>query len=143
MTEKHLEEDTVEVGCEVPFSDTWVLEIPMKLKSLNEYTKACRGNRYAGAEMKKDMEGDLAFYICRLPIFEKPVKIHFHWIEDNNRRDPDNICFAKKFILDTMVREGRLTNDNRKWVKGFVDTFETAKEPKVILYIEEVEDGEL
>ena len=138
-TEKSFAEDTSSHSCEVPFSDTWVLEIPMKLKSLNEYTEACRRNKFAGAEMKKDMEGDLAFFICKLPIFEKPIKIHFHWIEDNNRRDPDNICFAKKFILDTMVREGRLTNDNRKWVKEFVDTFETAKEPKVILYIEEVE----
>lgn len=114
------------------------LEIPMKLPSLNDYIRDCRGNKFIGAKTKKDAESDLAFWICRLPFFEKPIKIHFTWVEENNKRDPDNICFAKKFILDTMVKEGRLTNDNRKWVKAFTDDFATADEPMIVMEVEEV-----
>ena len=111
------------------------LEIPMKLPSLNDYTRDCRAGKMVGAKTKKDAESDLAFWICRLPFFEKPIRIHFTWVEDSERRDPDNICFAKKFILDTMVKEGRLQNDNRKWVKAFTDDFMTAKEPLIIMEI--------
>lgn len=30
--------------------------IPGRLDGLNEYTKACRGNCYSGAEMKKEIK---------------------------------------------------------------------------------------
>ena len=32
------------------------LIIPGRLSGLNEYTKACRSNRYVGAKMKKENE---------------------------------------------------------------------------------------
>lgn len=115
------------------------VEIPMKLPSLNEYTRACRGNRYAGANMKSKIEQEISHYIISLPKYEKTVKIHFHWIEGNKKRDLDNICFAKKFILDAMVKCGILKNDNRKYVAGFEDSFEYGPETKVILEIEEME----
>ena len=115
------------------------VEIPMKLPSLNEYTRACRGNRYAGANMKSKIEREISQYIISLPRYEKTVKIHFHWIEGNKKRDLDNICFAKKFILDAMVKCGILKNDNRKYVAGFEDSFEYGPETKVILEIEEME----
>lgn len=114
------------------------IEIPYKLPSLNQYINECRKNRYAGAKMKAEIERDLAWYINTLPTYKKPVKIHFHWIEGNKRRDLDNVCFAKKFILDCMVKCGKLKDDNRNCVTGFVDTFDYGKETKVILDIEEV-----
>lgn len=113
-------------------------EINMKLPSLNEYINACRKNRYAGAEMKKRIESDIAYFVAKLPRFERPINIHFHWLEGNKRRDLDNVAFGKKFILDTLVKAGKLKDDNRKCVTGFIDTFEYGKETKVILYIEEV-----
>jgi Holliday junction resolvase RusA-like endonuclease len=115
------------------------IEIPFRLPSLNEYTNKCRNNRYAGAEMKKQIECNIAYYINKLPEYKKPVKIHFTWVEENKRRDLDNISFAKKFILDSLVKAGKLKNDNRKYVIGFTDGFEYAKESKVILEIEEEE----
>lgn len=117
-------------------------EIPLKLPSLNEYINECRKNKYAGGKMKKDIEDDISFYFnfYRVPKFEKPVKIHFHWIEGNKKRDLDNICFSKKFILDALVKCGRLKDDNRKCVTAFTDTFSYDKEWKVILEIEEVDD---
>ena len=114
------------------------IEIPMRLPSLNQYIFECRKNKYAGANMKKQIEKDLAWYINKLPRYDKPIQIHFHWIEENKRRDLDNVCFAKKFILDSMVKAGKLKDDNRNCVTGFTDTFEYGKESKVILEIKEV-----
>lgn len=114
------------------------IEIPMKLPSLNDYINACRANRYKGSSMKKDVEDDIGYFINQLPTFSRPIKINFTWIEANKKRDYDNICFAKKFILDAMQKCGKLENDNRKWVTGFTDSFELGKEYKVILDIEEV-----
>ena len=76
----------------------------------------------------------------KLPRFEKPIKITFTWIEANKKRDLDNVAFAKKFILDAMVKYKKLKDDNRKFVTGFTDKFMYSKENKVILDIEEVED---
>jgi Holliday junction resolvase RusA-like endonuclease len=114
-------------------------EIQMRLPSLNEYINACRANRFQGSKMKKGLERDIGVFLARLPEFVHPVRIHFHWIEENHRRDLDNICFAKKFILDAMVKAGKLKDDNRKCVTAFTDTFSYDKESKVILEIEEVE----
>ena len=113
-------------------------EISMKLPSLNEYINACRSNRFQGSKMKRDLENDIGVFIAKLPKFEKPVKIHFHWVEGNKRRDLDNVAFAKKFILDAMVKAGKLKDDNRKCVTAFTDTFSYEKDFKVILEIEEL-----
>lgn len=113
------------------------LEIPMKLPSLNQYINECRKNRYAGANMKRKIEEELSWYINTMPQYKNPIKIHFHWIEGNKKRDLDNVCFAKKFILDCMVKTGKLKDDNRNYVVGFTDTFEYGNETKVILTIEE------
>lgn len=117
------------------------VEIPFRLPSLNEYIKASKiikGKWNAGNQMKQDIQEDIMYFINKLPTYEKPVEIHFHWIEENKKRDLDNICYAKKFILDALVKAGKLKNDNRKYVAGFRDTFEYAKESRVILEIREV-----
>lgn len=114
------------------------IEIPFRLPSLNQYINECRKNRYAGAKMKKTVDEDIGWYIKLLPKYENPIKIHFIWVEENKRRDLDNVCFAKKFILDSMVKAGKLKDDNRNFVKGFRDDFEYGKSSKVILEIEEI-----
>ncbi len=113
------------------------VEIPMRLPSLNQYINECRRNKYAGNKMKQTIQNDIMIFINRLPKYEKPIQIHFHWVEENKKRDLDNVCFAKKFILDSMVKAGKLKDDNRNFVSGFTDTFEYAKESKVILEIKE------
>jgi len=117
------------------------VEINMKLPSLNEYVNVCRTNPYKASRFLANLEDDIMMFTDRLPVFENPVRIHFHWIEENNkRRDLDNICFAKKFILDALVKSGKLKDDNRKCVTAFIDSFEYGDEAKVILNIEEVTD---
>lgn len=113
-------------------------EIPLKLPSLNEYINVCRTNPYKASKFKKDLESSIGIFISRLPVFERPIKIHFHWVEENKRRDLDNICAAKKFILDAMVKQGKLKDDNRRFVTAFTDTFEYSKEAKVVIEITEV-----
>ena len=112
-------------------------EINMKLPSLNEYIRACRSNKYVGAKFKRQVEEDISWFLLNMPKYDKPIKIHFHWVEGNKRRDLDNICFAKKFILDTMVKLGKLKDDNRRYVYAFTDTFEYGDRTKVILEVEE------
>lgn len=113
------------------------LEIPYKFPSLNEYINECRKNKFAGAKVKKQSQNDIGWYINKLPKFNKPVVIHFTWIEGDRRRDWDNVCWAKKFILDAMVECGKLKDDNRKVVTRFTDNFGYEKNIwKVILEIE-------
>lgn len=116
------------------------IEIPYKFPSLNQYINECRKNKFAGAKMKKQIQYDISFFIARLPRFENPVKIEFTWIEENKRRDLDNVAFAKKFILDALVENGKLKDDNRRCVHAFSDDFRYEKKPGVILKIIEKTD---
>lgn len=113
--------------------------IDMKLPSLNDYIRVCRSNKYQAAKYKADIEQEIGLFLAKMPKWTNPIKIHFTWVEGTKRRDLDNICFAKKFILDAMQRFGKLENDNRKCVTAFTDSFEYGKTTKVILEIEEVE----
>lgn len=118
-------------------------EIKRRLPSFNDYINECRKNRYAGAKMKQEIEYEIWLYIMQQlkgVIIEKPVFITFTWIEENGKRDLDNICFAKKFILDALQKTEVISNDNKKHVTGFIDKFEYAKESKVIVELEEIED---
>lgn len=120
----------------------YIFEIKQRLPSLNDYTKACRGNRYSGANMKKKTEYDIWIYIMQQlkgVHIKRPVFITFTWIEENGKRDLDNICFAKKFILDALVKAEVLEDDNKSHVSGFTDKFEYANNSKVIVELEEIE----
>lgn len=119
----------------------YIVEIPIKLPSLNDYIRICRGNRYGANKIKKTLEDEISYYLAPLPTFTNPIKIHFLWIEATKRRDYDNIAFAKKFVLDALQKSGKLPNDNRKWVKGFSDDFEYG-EQGLIITIREVKKGE-
>lgn len=97
-----------------------------KLAGLNDYTKACRSNRYVGAKMKSDMEKVITAHILeQIPDihYENTVELKFRWYESNKKRDLDNICFAKKFILDSLVSNGTIKADGWKGVIGFTDEF--------------------
>lgn len=38
------------------------IEIPFRLPSLNQYINECRRNKYAGANMKKNVEKDIGWF---------------------------------------------------------------------------------
>ena len=121
--------------------------INKRLMGLNEYTKYNRTNKYAGAVAKKKEQQYIINCITQqlenIKI-DKPVVGHFTWIEENKRRDLDNICFAKKFILDALVYKAEpdiLSSDEeyRKIVTNFTDSFEYEDTSKVIVELEEVQ----
>ena len=116
-----------------------ICEIRMKLPSLNDYINLCRANRYQSADFKRQIEKDIGYYLKPLKHFKKPVIIHFVWIEKDMRRDADNIAFAKKFILDAMVKSRKIQDDSRRYVTGFTDTFKQGKETKVQIIVTEEE----
>lgn len=118
----------------------YICEIPLKLPSLNDYVAACRSNAYSGSKMKKQVQNDISLFIRKLPIFTTPVTLRFYWIEENKKRDLDNVAFGKKFILDALVNAGKLPDDSAKWVKGFRDDFGYADKAKVIVVIKEYQD---
>lgn len=112
--------------------------IEMKLPSLNDYIDVCRGNKYYANSYKARIESEIGLFLMKMPKWDNSIKIHFTWVEKAKKRDYDNIAFAKKFILDAMVKKGKLKDDNRKYVVGFTDSFEYGDEYKVILDIEEI-----
>ena len=114
------------------------INIPLKFPSLNEYIRACRTNRFQGADMKRSCEQQTAIFLKKTPAVITPVEIDFRWVETDKRRDLDNIAFAKKFILDAMVAQGILPDDSQRYVVGLSDSFETGGLNAVIVTIREV-----
>ena len=112
-----------------------------QLPGLNEYTRANRTKAYVGAQMKADAEQLISVYIrkCKLHYMPGKVYIRFTWYEPNERRDPDNVAFAKKFILDALVTNGIIDGDSRKYIAGFTDIVLTDKnDPRIKVEIEPV-----
>jgi Holliday junction resolvase RusA-like endonuclease len=118
------------------------LIIQGRLDGLNEYTKACRTNKFAGAEMKKKAERIITYYInqqLKDVSIKGKARLEFRWYEANKRRDLDNICFAKKFILDALVSNQVIFADSWKGVVGFTDEFFIDKQnPRIEVDIEDV-----
>ncbi len=101
-----------------------------RLAGLNEYTKMNRTKSVLANIMKREQEEIISYYIKQhrlKPVTEYPVKLRIAWYEKDNKRDIDNVIFAKKFILDALVKTGILQNDTRQCVCGFEEVIETDK----------------
>ena len=104
---------------------------------LNTYIRNERTNRFMAATIKK-RETNTVYMQCianGLKRVKKPVTLRFHWYTKNNKKDPDNIAFGKKFILDGMVLARVLENDGRAQIIGFSDHFYTDNCEQVIVDI--------
>lgn len=100
---------------------TYTFTIPHKLDGLNKLIYLNRSNKYLAAKHKKYVQGDIIYCIGNIPPIEKPVEIHFLWVEPDKRRDLDNIYSAKKYILDALVTAGVLKNDTQRYVVRLED----------------------
>ena len=110
--------------------------IDMKLPGLNEYTKVNRYNKYKANSEKQKIQSDIGFFLRNMPVYTKPIIIHFLWFEENAKRDLDNISFAKKYILDTMVNLGKIKNDSQKYVRGFSDRVKVDRKGRARVYLQ-------
>ena len=122
------------------------LTIPGRLPNLNDYTKANRTSPIVGNKMKQEQEEYISAFILEQIKgikFKGMTYLHFRWIEANRNRDLDNICFAKKFILDALVKNEVIETDGWKGVYGFTDEFDVdAFNPRVEVVIEGIMKGE-
>lgn len=102
----------------------------------NKYSDAERKHRQVAAAIKKD-ETERVWVECldqKIPHIDTyPLHVHFDWYMPDRTIDPDNIAFAKKFILDGMQTAKVLDNDGWKQLSGgFSDSFHIDKEnPRV------------
>ena len=105
------------------YDKTSTIFFPIKFPTLNEYTQSQRTNVYSGSGMKKKYTNMVAEWVLGNKPFNNPVDIEFVWVESDRRRDPDNIIFAKKFILDGLVKAKVLPNDTQEWIKSFKESW--------------------
>ena len=117
---------------------TQVFFIPGPLPGMNDYIST--GNRFRYNTDKKKWQEAIAFYIRRAKV--KPVEsvyLHFLWQEKHDRRDPDNFSsMGRKWVLDSLVECGVLTNDGWGQIIGWSDEWMVDKEkPGVLVTLEE------
>ncbi|RLA40221.1 MAG: hypothetical protein DRR06_17780 [Gammaproteobacteria bacterium] len=100
------------------------LYIQGALPTLNQYINAERSSKFFAASMKKNATRSVALQL-KTQVKEIIGICHytFIWHCKDRRIDPDNICYAKKFILDGMVSAGIISNDGWANVAGFIDIF--------------------
>lgn len=107
-----------------------------RFPTLNEYIDCERGSTIAAAAMKKKCTEQVKEQCLSQDV--QPVKgkvdLLFEW-HSSTRHDPDNVAFAKKFILDGLQAAGVLENDNRKFIGTMADEIIQDDEDYVILHI--------
>ena len=89
-----------------------------QLATLNDHDSANRSNKFMGAQLKAEMTSQVAMQVSRMKPITEPVFITFHWFV-SGKHDYDNVRFSAKYILDGLVKAGKLPNDNPTWVLGF------------------------
>lgn len=108
-----------------------------ELTDLNNYIRVERGNKFGGASLKRQMTQLVALQARKYPKIVTPAWFIFNWFLPNKMKDPDNIAFAKKFVLDGLMLAKKLDNDGWDQVSGFTDQFFVdAKNPRIELEIE-------
>lgn len=109
-----------------------------RFPTLNEYIDCERGSTIAAAAMKKKCTEQVKEQCLSQEIQPASGKVDllFEW-HSSTRHDPDNVAFAKKFILDGLQAAGVLENDNRKFIGTMVDEIIQDDEDYVILHITE------
>jgi Holliday junction resolvase RusA-like endonuclease len=115
-----------------------LIKIDYAFTTLNEYIKIERENKFA-ANSVKCRETDVVKHFCKgKKWMSYPCKITFTWHVKDKRKDLDNVAFAKKFILDGLVKAGVLKNDNLNHIIAFEDKVIFDKKEYVELEINEV-----
>lgn len=115
--------------------------IPGRLEGLNAVIAANRSNKFIGAKVKRESTTLCAMAIraAKLRKVEHyPLTVCIDWVEPNNRRDPDNVASAKKFVFDALQETGIIENDGQRQIRSLVDTFSVdRKNPRVVVSLYE------
>lgn len=100
-----------------------------KVPSFNQViamTKTYWGNY---AKLKRDWTNKVvaAAVISEMPPRDE-IFLSLEWHEKNKRRDPDNISYAVKFVLDGLVKAEIIKRDGWGVVKGWDNQFSLSDE---------------
>lgn len=98
--------------------------IPGELPDLNKTIKLTKKHWTAYSREKKEWTESIAWQVKKLRPIKGRAMFEFFWFCRDKRKDPDNIAFAKKHILDGLVVAEVLPDDNWKYVCTFIDHFE-------------------
>lgn len=109
-----------------------------RFPTLNEYIDCERGSTIAAAAMKKKCTAQVKEQCLSQQIesVKGKVDLLFEW-HSSTRHDPDNVAFAKKFILDGLQAAGVLENDNRKFIGTMADEIVNDDNDFVIVHVTE------
>lgn len=109
-----------------------------RFPTLNEYIDCERGSTIAAAAMKKKCTEQVKEQCLsqQTESVKGKVDLLFEW-HSSTRHDPDNVAFAKKFILDGLQAAGVLENDNRKFIGTMADEIVNDDNDFVIVHITE------
>jgi Holliday junction resolvase RusA-like endonuclease len=112
--------------------------IPGGMPGFNEIVEAAKKHYHRYNDMKKE-NTELVTWMAKKVPRKKKIFLDITWIEQNMRRDPDNIAAAVKFIWDGLVEAGVITNDGWKQNGGWSNRFEVDKKnPRIEVKIKEV-----
>ena len=96
-----------------------------ELTDLNTYINKERANKFIAAKIKKDHTEEI-YWECKVqhisPV-EGKLMMTIDWYCKDRKKDPDNIAFAKKFILDGLKEAGIIKNDGWNNIMAFKDNF--------------------
>lgn len=110
------------------------LILPGEFTDLNTYIRLERGSKW-GAASRKKTETERVHCECKLQkisLIDTAQFFVFMWYLKDKKKDPDNVAFAKKFIMDGLYEAGVIFNDTQEYVKGYLDVFKIDKEnPRV------------
>jgi len=100
------------------------IQIFTELPSLNEYIDIERKNKFAASLIKKRKTAAVAAEISTQKCIIDPHGLYdlkIEWYFKDKRKDPDNVYFAVKFILDGAVNNGLLKNDGQKNIRNILN----------------------
>jgi len=112
-----------------------------RFTTLNKYIEAERTRNYHAAANIKKRETGLVTLQARNHKIKTPCKLKMTWYrksKSGTNFDLDNVAFAKKFVLDGLVKANVIPNDNYTHIKGFIDEYVESKDEGV--KIERVEE---
>lgn len=110
-----------------------------RLDGANEYTNACRSSYHQGGSMKKKNTAKVATALAEAKPLEARARFRFVWHLEKDRRDPDNIAFAQKYIFDALQEVGVIKNDSAKEIAAIAHEFEMDGPERVDIYAETVQ----
>lgn len=116
------------------------------LPTLNELIKADRTSHFVGNKLKQGWQNRIVMCLKKTMKdvhFENPVNLQFVFYEPTRKRDPDNVsAFARKVILDAMVKCEIIPNDTFKYIRSIHDIFLVdTYNPRIVVTIEEISNG--